>query len=135
MIAIDTNILVRVFVADDEKQMHAARNLLANLNDNKVFLSNIVLVEFVWVLIRSYKQSKPFVIDLLIQLAASDDFEIENLPAVLLAISAYTDGKADFSDYLIFAVAKLAGAGKLYSFDRAAVKFIPDVLDLMEEKI
>jgi predicted nucleic-acid-binding protein len=135
MIAIDTNILVRIFVADDERQMHAARNLIAGLQDSKVFLSNIVLVEFVWVLIRSYKQPKPFVIDLVNQLVASDDFEIENLPAVLFALTVYGDGKADFSDCLIFAVAKLAGAGKLYSFDRAAAKFIPDVLDLMEEKI
>lgn len=133
MIGIDTNVLVRAFVADDEAQTNAVRRLLADADDETVFLSNIVLVEFVWVLMRSYKRPKAFVIDILELVLASDNFEIENFQAVRLALDAYSTGKADFADHLIFAVAKLRGASRLYSFDHAAVKFIPDVRDLMEE--
>lgn len=134
MIGIDTNILVRAFVSDHEEQMHASRTMLANLGDDQVFLSNIVLVEFVWVLLRSYKRSKTFIVGVLELLLGSDDFDIQNRPAVRLALDGYSNGKADFADYLIFAVAKLDGANKLYSFDQAAVKFIPDVRNLMEEQ-
>ena len=52
MIAIDTNILVRYITQDDLQQAEAAENLLAIYNNKpqSIFINNIVLCEFIWVL-------------------------------------------------------------------------------------
>ena len=57
MIAIDTNILVRYITQDDLQQAEAAANLLAIYNNKpqSIFINNIVLCEFIWVLEKGYQ--------------------------------------------------------------------------------
>ena len=57
MIALDTNVLVRFLVADDEEQNRRATELIKATiqKDNALYVSDIVLVETVWVLSRSYQ--------------------------------------------------------------------------------
>lgn len=59
MIAIDTNILVRVMLEDtgQPEQTQTARDLVKNAE--KVYLPQIVQVEFTWVLAKVYKVGKP----------------------------------------------------------------------------
>lgn len=54
MIAIDTNVLVRVVIDEpgETVQITAARALVADVRN--VFVSQVVLVETVWVLERAY---------------------------------------------------------------------------------
>lgn len=55
-VAIDTNILIRFFVADDEIQYYKALNLLENVDS--FFVPITVFVEVVWVLTQRYGLSK-----------------------------------------------------------------------------
>ena len=59
MIALDTNVLVRFLVADDEEQNQRATELIeaAIQKEDALYISDIVLVETVWVLSRSYQSS------------------------------------------------------------------------------
>ena len=60
MIAIDTNILVRYITQDDLRQAEDAEKLLASYNSKpqSIFINNIVLCEFVWVLEKGYNYSQ-----------------------------------------------------------------------------
>ncbi len=51
MLAIDTNVIVRILAADDVRQSARARKLVA---DNRVFVSRTVLLETEWVLRGGY---------------------------------------------------------------------------------
>lgn len=53
MHAVDTNVLVRLIVRDDERQVEAARGFL----EKGVWVSTLVLAETIWVLQAVYKQS------------------------------------------------------------------------------
>ncbi|ABV76206.1 hypothetical protein QBX69_03270 [Rickettsia rickettsii str. 'Sheila Smith'] len=50
MIGIDTNILTRTFLEDDEIQGKAAQNFLKHNITNKIFIASYALLKFVWVL-------------------------------------------------------------------------------------
>ena len=65
MIAIDTNVLVRVLVNDPqaEDQCQLARDLL--MTNKAVWVCRVVLVETVWVLQSAYKFSKNQIVGVL----------------------------------------------------------------------
>ena len=60
MIAVDTNVVVRLLTADDRKQFAAARALFAS---EAIWISRTVLLESAWVLMRLYRLSETEVCD------------------------------------------------------------------------
>ncbi|MDJ1170735.1 hypothetical protein PMG71_14985 [Roseofilum sp. BLCC_M154] len=48
----------------------------------------------------------------------STDFEFESRSTIAQAIQLYKQGRADFADYLIGAIARQAGCTETVSFDR-----------------
>jgi len=77
----------------------------------------IVLVETVWVLARSYKLKRSEAAQALRRLLATNFLVLESEELVSQALLAFEQGKADFSDYLIREHARAAGATPIYSFD------------------
>ncbi len=67
MITLDTNVLVRILIDDQEvMQMRAARKLAQKVK--QVYIPQIVQVELTWVLVRAYGLKKPQVIFILNEL-------------------------------------------------------------------
>lgn len=64
MIAIDTNVLIRFLVRDNEEQSRKVKELFKQQEKegNNIFISNIVLVEIIWVLQSGYEVPKSKVI-------------------------------------------------------------------------
>jgi predicted nucleic-acid-binding protein len=121
MIGIDTNVLVRYLVQDDEQQASAANKILDRISDiNPAFINNIVMCETVWVLSRAYKYEKTLIIKVIEQILSTSGIEFENAEGVRKALRHYTNGNADFSDYLIAEINKENGANTTYTFDRKA---------------
>jgi predicted nucleic-acid-binding protein len=60
MDSLDTNVLVRYFTNDDEVQSKIASGLIAGYvgKEKSLFISNIVICELLWFLIRGYKYKK-----------------------------------------------------------------------------
>lgn len=119
MKGLDTNVLVRFLVRDDEQQWQIA-DLYINqaLQSNEpCLINNIVLCEVVWVLRTSYKLSREKLIDTLEKILRANIFVFENREAVEWAIGQMKSGKADFSDYLITRLNQLAGCQETASFD------------------
>lgn len=103
MIAIDTNILIRLLVNDpgQPEQVEAARQHVKK--EGAVFIPQIVQVETVWVLESAYKLSRKQIFPVLEHLYSNAAFTLQNSSSFQWAMRQYIHGNADFSDYLILA--------------------------------
>ena len=121
MRSLDTNVLVRYLAADDTKQLAVTEEIIEEAIHNRepLFLSAIVLCELVWVLARSYGQSKQEVIGRLEQILDMDQFRIEYDALVRRSLQAYRVGRGSFSDYLIGEISRHHGCRDTVTFDRA----------------
>ena len=121
MIAVDTNVLLRLLIEDDPRQTLAARELLESIfaEDEGCFVSDPVLCEIEWVLDSCYKASRARIVEALQELVANPHFIFVDRSAIRRALDAYRAGRADFSDYLVGSRARAQGARATYTFDRA----------------
>ena len=103
MIAIDTNILVRYITQDDLRQAEAAEKLLASYNSKpqSIFINNIVLCEFVWVLEKGYNYSQQQISSAIRMILYTEEFAFERHNILWLALEDYKLRNTDFSDSLI----------------------------------
>jgi len=122
MIAVDTNILLRLFTTDDSRQTEAARHLVGERlgAGETVFVGSIVLAELVWTLRRRYARSKRDIVTIIETLLADDAFVLEQSERVETALLAWRSGRADFADYMIALAARDVGCVTTYTFDTNA---------------
>ena len=136
MIAIDTNILLRYLLADDQVQHKKAVKLIQG--NQTVLITDIVLVEMVWTLTgKRYSLDNTRLSKLLRSLIGDSAFVFEDVQVVWSALREYETatpikGKAlDFPDALITNKAKQVAKVKgetleaIYSFDKV-VKQLKD---------
>ena len=121
MIGLDTNVLVRFVVHDDQAQTADALAVLRSLTPSKPgFISHVVLAEVWWVLGRSYKVDRQrrclFVADLL----DTAEVRVESPDTVRKALACAREG-ADLADALIAQTATGFGCGTTITFDSGAV--------------
>jgi predicted nucleic-acid-binding protein len=124
MAALDTNILVRYLVKDDDQQLAAAKKLIqtAIRAGETLFVPITVTLELEWVLRTNFKFNKEQVTTTLSSLLASAELTFESEAAAEIALSLYKKSSADFSDCVHIALAHVAGESPLWTFDRAASK-------------
>ncbi len=122
MIAIDTNVLVRLIVKDDEIQARKALKLIQSQEQSNVFIATVVICEMSWVLESCYQLKKPEIIRIFESLLRVKQFNVQASDVVWRALTAYECSQAEFSDCLISAVSKLHGAAYVTTFDKRAAK-------------
>lgn len=123
MIALDTNVLARYLVRDDEGQAESARALLESLTTERPgYVCREVVVELVWVLERAYGVSRERVAAIMRELVATQSLVIEAADDVARAAFRYEAGGPGFSDLMILAAAERSGAPPLRTFDRKAAR-------------
>src|SRR3954471_20967510 len=96
MRAVDTNLIVRLFVQDDAEQARAARQALAA---DAVFVPKSVVVEFEWVMRGAYRASKAAIASAIETILATANVEVEDAAAVARAVDWFRRGM-DFADAL-----------------------------------
>lgn len=93
MIAIDTNVLLRHILQDDEIQSARATELL--MSHERVLVTDIVLVESIWTLSgKKYQASRDDIIKLINDLLGEPNIVFENPQAIWVALN---DLRADYS--------------------------------------
>ena len=124
MAALDTNVLVRFLVEDDAAQLALARKLIRRCvaAGETLYVPVTVALELEWVLRSNFGLSKAAVVQTFSRLLSSVELSFESEGALVVALAAYSQGTADFSDCLHAALAGMAGAQPLWTFDRAAAK-------------
>lgn len=119
MQAFDTNIVVRLVLGDDRQQAAlAAEAWRTALAQGEIFLSQIVIVELVWVLSASAKLDRNRIANELQRLISVNGIVIENRSLLLEALACYQNSPADFSDCLILAAARDINALPVHTFDK-----------------
>jgi predicted nucleic-acid-binding protein len=121
VIALDTNVLVRLLLNDDAEQAARARELFeANAgNDAALFVSDVVLAELAWVLRSRYAQPSSTIALALRALLGNATLAWQSREAAVQALRLYdADPGADFADCLIVALAGAHGCEATATFDR-----------------
>ena len=127
MIALDTNILLRFLIRDDEGQAKTAGALLQELSvEEPGYICREVAIELVWVLQNHYGFGREHIATVFNDLLTSAALEVEAAGDVAQAARDYRRGGADLADRMIAAAARRAGALPLYTFDRQAAR-LPNV--------
>lgn len=119
-VAVDTNVLVRAVVRDDEKQADVAARLLTTAQ--MIAVSVTCLCEFVWVLRRVYRLPSSAAAAAIRTLLATGNVEMNRL--AVEAGLAILEGGGDFADGVIAYEGRWLGAEIFVSFDAEAVEML-----------
>lgn len=120
MIAIDTNVVIRFLVRDDEAQARRARALVESClaAGDTCLISHAAVCELEWVLEGVYRASRSDVVDAVRMLQTTPPFVLESAELLERALDMYSKGKGDLSDYILGEIAATRGARTTYTFDR-----------------
>lgn len=131
MISVDTNVLVRILINDESQawQVKAAREYAKKAK--RVFVTQPVQLELVWVLESAYEFSKDDIILLLNYLYENDAYVIQHEDQFITAFNLYRHHPADFADCLILAES-LKDSNKVVTFDKGFARL--DHVDLLHPK-
>jgi predicted nucleic-acid-binding protein len=123
-LGIDTNVLIRFLVRDDEAQFERARKLIRRQAQDgyPVSISLLVLLETEWVLRSRYKLSKDEILGAFSDLLSSADLLFEDEPSIEEALFIWKDSPAQFADCLIGSRYRTLGCRATATFDIGAAK-------------
>ena len=125
MNALDTNVLIRFLVRDDERQADTIYRLFKQVESDKeaLFVPLLVVLETIWVLESVYKIPRGEILDSIDELILMPILEFEAQSAILSFISSARETKMDLADLLIAHSAKFSGCERVLTFDKRASNF------------
>lgn len=119
MRAVDTNVLVRLVVRDDLRQVQAAEKFIAR----GAWVSHLVLAETIWVLDAVYERTAEQIGAAVDTLLNHKELTLQDADVVTAALESFRKRPAlGFSDSLVLEIARKAGHVPLGTFDRALGK-------------
>ena len=122
MHAVDTNVLIRALTGDDPVQSPAAVTFIQG--HAPVWISQVVLMETLWVLESVYSCEKPQLVEAMKRIIDNKDLSLEEPGVVRTALALYeSKGKVNFEDCLILEIARKSGHLPLATFDKALGRF------------
>ncbi|MEW9806123.1 PIN domain-containing protein [Mesorhizobium marinum] len=126
MIGVDTNVLVRLFTADDAEQHGKALDFFRERSANSpAFVSAVTIAETIRVLRLTYGFSHDEILGVLLTLLETDDFVLDGGEALRAARDA--DKSALLADFLVALLGRQAGCSHSVTFDQKAAKAVPSM--------
>lgn len=125
MMALDTNVLVRFLVKDDDKQAALVYQLFKQSEEQQdvFFVPLLVILETIWVLQSAYDVPDEDIVSAINQLLLMPILKLEGHPAIQGFIASFREVKLDLADLLIAHVARSCGCEQVLTFDRKAAAF------------
>jgi predicted nucleic-acid-binding protein len=119
MLAVDTNVLVRLLARDDADQVSAAEAFVSR----GAWVSHLVLAETFWVLDSVYDLTRAQIATAIEMLLNHRELSLQDADVVTAALDHYRRRPAvDFSDCLVLEIARKAGHLPVATFDRNFAK-------------
>ncbi len=120
MIALDTNVVVRYLVQDDDAQLRAVLRMLSR-KGAAYYLCDLVLSETDWVLRSLYDWTAAQVAEAFARLTTVHNLVFENESRLRSALRALRDG-ADLADELIARGCRDHGCSHMATFDKGIIR-------------
>jgi predicted nucleic-acid-binding protein len=115
MRAVDTNILVRLLVRDDARQVRAAEEFASK----GAWVSHLVLAETIWVLDAVYERTAAQIATAVDMLLNHKDLTVQDPDVAALALQQFRKyPMLGFSDCLMLEIARKSGHSPVGTFDR-----------------
>lgn len=119
MLAVDTNVLVRLLVRDEPAQVRAAETFISK----GAWVSLFVLAETVWVLDSVYELTRTHIAKAVEMLLHHSELSLQDADVVTAALNHYRGrSPVEFSDCLLLEIARKAGHLPVATFDRSFAK-------------
>jgi predicted nucleic-acid-binding protein len=119
MRAVDTNVLVRLVVRDDEKQVRTAEEFV----ESGAWISHLVLAETTWVLDAVYERTAEQIAAAIDMLLNHEHLTVQDADVVTAAVENFRKRPVlGFSDCLMLEIARKAGHLPLGTFDKDLAK-------------
>jgi len=119
MLAVDTNVLVRLIARDDADQVSAAEQFVGK----GAWISHLVLAETLRVLDSVYELSRTQMAKAVEMLLNHRDLTLQDADTVTAALNQFRKRSAvEFSDCLVLEIARKAGHLPVATFDRDFAK-------------
>lgn len=122
MIALDTNVLVRIVTRDDPEQAERAATVFEEADS--LWIAKTVFLELEWILRHTYGLPASTIGDTFQKILGYRKVQVEDRAALLQALSGYSCG-LDFADALH--LASSPEAHRLFTFDRKLAKTARDL--------
>lgn len=124
LIGIDTNVLVRYLVRDDEDAYGCASEVMGQLEPEAPgFITQVTLAELYWVLARSYRYPRETCLAAVRRLIETESLEFDDGEGVVRALTLAEEG-ADFAGALIQGTMELYGVAETVTFDGRAARHL-----------
>lgn len=119
MLAVDTNVLVRLLTRDDADQVEAADAIISK----GAWVSHLVLAETFWVLTSVYDLSRAQIATAIEMLLNHRELSLQDADVVTAALAHYRRrAGVELSDCLVLEIARKAGHLPVATFDRNLAK-------------
>lgn len=126
MRAVDTNVLVRLIVQDDPRQLARARAFVSA----GAWVPLVALAEAAWVLKATYRRDSGQIAAAIEMLLDQEQVVLEDADTVTAAVKLFREHpRLGFADCLVVEAARRAGQTPLGTFDRDLAR-LPDVKQL-----
>jgi len=128
-VVIDTNLLVRYLINDDQKKAAAVDNLLdkAIKGELRIVVPSVVIAELVWVLESFYQLEADAILELVEAIVNTSGLDVTDKSTVISALRLYKNRNIDFIDAWIIEFAKERGIKTIYTFDKKHFKDIEGI--------
>ncbi len=116
---IDTSVILRILVKDDEAKRKAAERLLleAGRKDISLYIPPVTLLEIVWVLEKFYKLNRIAIRDLVEAILNTRGLKCEQDAVFRNALKLYTEKNIKFADAVMGYWGLERGISTVYTYD------------------
>jgi len=120
--SLDTNVLVRLLTQDDPTQTTKAKTRIKmEVNrGNSIYISNLVLLETIWVLESCYDANRVNIIQAIRKLLGVKQFIFDGIDTLHRFIKLANQTNCELSDILISVEAEHFGVDAVLTFDKKA---------------
>lgn len=123
---LDTNIILRLLIKDDETKRRACESLIQNSLKKglELIILPITMLEIVWVMEKIYGLSKTQIREIVEAVLNTPELHVEMGPAFRLAIKSYEEKNIKFADAVIGHWALERDIADIYTYDEKDFKKI-----------